>query len=145
MQDISSGCYAGVTESLRASGPRKPGKIRRGKLAFPCGLFPGFPRMQSIRAWRLFSTIRHCRTRASDKRRPLCSVPHWAFSRLFPPLAEAGYGPAGPEAQRHDVWNLRYLQATAGTKLSQLTKQHPLLRVQGRTADDRLWRKFHRR
>ena len=34
---------------LGASGPRKPGKIRGGKQAFPCGLFPGFPRMQSIR------------------------------------------------------------------------------------------------
>ena len=51
--EICSACYIGATESLRASGPRKPGKIRGGKQAFPYGFFPGFPRMQSIRVWRL--------------------------------------------------------------------------------------------
>ena len=37
------------------------------------------------------SSIRHCRWASSDKRWPLGSVPHWAFSRLHPPLAAAGY------------------------------------------------------
>ena len=47
-----SACRAGDYESLRASGPRKPGKSPGGKLAFPGGLFPGFPRMLCIRVGR---------------------------------------------------------------------------------------------
>ena len=35
-----------------AKHPGKAGKIPGGKLAFPWGLFPGFPRMQSIRVGR---------------------------------------------------------------------------------------------
>jgi len=78
---------------------------------FSPGLFRLFSPDAKHPAWRPFPTIRHCRARTSDKRRSLRSVPHWAFSRLFPPPAEAGYGPAVPEsdmsAETFDVRPLR--------------------------------------
>jgi len=53
---------------------------------------------------------------------------------------------AVPESDRSErSFDFNILQATAGTKLFRPAKQHPLLRVQGRTADDRLWRESHRR
>ena len=43
---------AGRYESLRASGPRKPGKSQGESELSPKGLFPGFPRMLCIRVDR---------------------------------------------------------------------------------------------
>ena len=43
---------AGGYERMRASGPRKPEKSQRESSLSPSGLFPGFPRMRSIRLGR---------------------------------------------------------------------------------------------
>ena len=48
----------GATRVRRLLAHRKPGKIPRGKLAFPWRFSPGFPRMQSIRAGRFSGRAR---------------------------------------------------------------------------------------
>ena len=102
-----------ISEKSRGKG-RLSAMLARAKQlgsGFSPGLFRLFSPDAKHPAWRPFPTIRHCRARTSDKRRSLRSVPHWAFSRLFPPPAEAGYGPAVPEsdmsAETFDVRPLR--------------------------------------
>ena len=125
-EPTSSACRVGVMKCLRASGPRKPGKSHGEKLAFPWGLFPGFPRMQSIRAGGSF---RRLNRRKSAQRTLLVSpdltadeIPATGGHRRFVRRARSITVPCLTSA---------FLQATAGIKIVFSIKQYPLLWVQG--------------
>ena len=52
-KQCTSASFAGVTESLWASGPRKPGKNALGKARFPQGIFPRLSPDALHPGWRL--------------------------------------------------------------------------------------------
>ena len=106
--------------------PKKAGKIPGGKFTFPWGLFPGFPRMRSI---RVGGSFRRLNRRKSAQRTLLVSpdltadeIPATGGHRRFVRRARSTTAPSLTSV---------FLQATAGTKFGYQCKQNPPLRVQG--------------
>jgi hypothetical protein len=89
---------------LEASGPRKPGKSRRGKLAFPYGIIPRLSPDALHPGWRLSAAGKKQNGRKlaflSKQQREACSFTYQVFSAgvgpgRSPPWWGAGQSPAG--------------------------------------------------
>ena len=130
-EKTASASFNGSTESLRASGPRKPGKTPGGERAFPLGFFQAFP---GCFASGMAASFRRLNRRKSAQRTLLVSpdltadeIPATGGHRRF------------VRPRSHNVTKLAILPINSGRLLSRWTRQHPPMRVQGDHPPGQVW------
>ena len=114
-----------------ASGPRKAGKILRGRASFPPQDFPCFPRMLCIRDGGSFRRL----NRRKSAQRTLLVSPDLTADEI---PATGGHR-RFVRARSHNVTKLAILPINSVRLFSRQTNQHPPMRVQGDHPPGQVW------
>ena len=115
--------------------PKKSGKIPQGKITFPWDYSQAFPGCEASGEGGSFRRL----NRRKSAQRTLLVSPDLTADEI---PATGGHRRFVRRARSSTASRLTssFLYATVGTRLDRQCKQHPLLRVQGRSPDNRRWR-----
>ena len=130
-QKAASASFAGVTESLWASGPRKAREILRGKASSPPQVFPCFPRMLCIRDGDSFRRL----NRRKSAQRTLLVSPDLTADEI----SATGGHRRFVRARCYNVTQPGIPSINSARLLSRRIMQHPPMRVQGDHPPGQVW------